>query len=137
MERNNKRGSQSKEYMEVQPMPGESLLRKPFSALTQRIQEDDEEHAEASEAKLQPDHPAGLQQNMLRRKWTIRRRERVIVEPVNRQSSHQNDGDHITRDQKTVVSAVFGWNRYGGSCDCGVGTHLVATCSSVLTENRL
>src|SRR5579872_680366 len=71
---------------------------------------------------------------MLRGKRATGGGEGVVAETVDRQSGDQDNGDHVARHEKAIVTAVFSWNGYGGSCDCGVGTHLLETCSSVVTE---
>src|SRR5215471_3120804 len=123
--------------MVIEPMPGGTLAREPSPPFSQGIQEDRQEHAESKKAELDADRTAGLQDGVFRRKWTRRGIQRVVIPPVNQQGEDQGNGEQVSDDQTNTMGSfsVEGWGDYG--CDRCIRAHCFATCSSVLTENRL
>src|SRR5437868_8197968 len=121
MEGNDERCRQSKEDVDVQPVPRVSLLHQPGPALAQRVEEYRKENKHAEEPKLQANGSAGFEQCVLGREGALRGVEGVVIEAVNGERKQQRDGDHVSADQPKAMPVAAArrrthranWSDYG------------------------
>src|SRR5581483_2022497 len=137
VQRDDERGRDSQDDVVIEPVFCRALPRKPRPTFAQRVQEDDQEHGQPEEAKFDANTAAGLEQDVLGRKRPLSRVQGVVIKSVNEDARDQGGGNEISEKDSSAVSALGIFPDGDRGCDGCVSAHLLATCSSVLTENFL
>ena len=141
VQRDDERGGEAQQHMEVQPVASQALPAEPRPVLAQGVEEDDQEHGKTKDAELDPDASAGPEQHMLRHERAVIGAGCVVIKAISQDAYDQGDGNDVAGNQAQPVTGfrILCGDRYrglqrgwGGGC-----AHFCATCSSVVTENCL